>query len=78
MASDFRHDDGDYDDDDERIPKGICSVGIPCAHRDNDDDDNGDDDDDDDDNEADVQPLLHRWDGWMIAFTTNYRQLPLS
>ena len=32
MASDYRYDDGDYDDDDDdRIPKGICSVGIPCA-----------------------------------------------
>ena len=51
MANDYRHGDDDYDDDDERIPKGICSVGIPCAHRDNDDDDSGDDDgvDDDDD-----------------------------
>ena len=43
MANDYRHGDDDYDD--ERIPKGICSVGIPCAHRDNDDDDSGDDDD---------------------------------
>ena len=44
MANDYRHNDDDYDDD-ERIPKGICSVGIPCAHRDNDDDDSGVDDD---------------------------------
>ena len=52
MANDYRHGDDDYDDDDdERIPKGICSVGIPCGHRDNDDDDSDDDDgvDDDDD-----------------------------
>ena len=37
-----------------------------------------DDDDDDDDDEAEDQPLLDRWDSWMIAFTTNYRQLPVS
>ena len=46
MANDQRHENDDYDDDDdERIPKGICSVGIPCAHRDNNGDDSGDDDD---------------------------------
>ena len=40
--------------------------------------DDDDDDDADDDDEAEVKPLLDRWDNWMIAFTTNYRQLPVS